>query len=724
VNSKTRLILVGLALAAALFALWPTYQLYRVNAERNALRGNKTALARWDSVNADRYQNAQQGNFLARPIKLGLDLQGGMYITMEIDVPALLYESAQRDAIDPTFEQVIEATRNEARQSDEPVINIFTRNFDKIARPKKTLLNYFDVGNLGKDASDEAIVKQLTKNIEDAVDQAVTVIRQRIDKYGVSEPTIQKVAGRRVVVELPGASDENEVRSLLQTTARLEFKLVKNNADGAKLFKRIDEMLAGKVTTDSTKKDSTGATKGDTTVTAKKDSTKVDTTKNVAKKDSTKVDTTKKVAKNDSTGKADSAGKNVAKNDTSAGDTSDPYKGLSDAEKSKRYMADHPFTTLFVTTLSMGDDETRQPQDVTTIYGGTQFPNGEYNFLVPASNRKKLEALLNRPDVRGMMPEDLIIAFSQAVEGGDPADPRTGFYNMYFLTRDPELTGEVVTNAQPGFDPVSGRAMVTMQMSADGAKRWAAITGKNIKKRVAIVLDSAVYSAPTVQNKITGGNSQITGSKDAKEANLLAVVLKAGALKAPIRIIEERVVGPSLGEDSIRQGINATLGAALLVIVFMLIYYAFGGVVADLAVMFNVLLTLAVLASLKATLTLPGIGGLVLTIGMAVDANILIYERIREELATGKSLKTAVNLGYEKAFAAIIDTHITTFMTGAILYFFGTGPIQGFAVTLMIGIAATLFTAVFVTRTVFYMMLDRGTTAINFGQPRGAAQAA
>jgi preprotein translocase subunit SecD len=681
------------------------------------------ALDRWDSLNGEAL-HANQNHAL----KLGLDLQGGMYITMEVDVPGLLYESAQRDAIDPTFEQVIETTRNEAKLSDEPVIDIFTRNFDKIARPKgKTLLSYFDVGALGKDATDEAIVTKLSRNIDDAVDQAVTVMRQRIDKYGVSEPTIQKVAGRRIVVELPGVKDETEVRNLLQTTARLEFKLVKNNAEGAKLFKRIDELLAGKVSTDSAgaKKDTAGAKKTDTTVAGKKDTAKTPT---VAKKDSTKTkaDSAKapNTARNDSGKKTDTANSpNTAKNDSANGDTTkDPYKGLSDEEKVKHYRADHPFTTMFQTLLSMKEDE--QAQDASTMYAGTQFPDGIYNFYVPASLKKKVEDLLHRSDVKGIFPEDLIVAFSAQPEGQTPGNPNTGFYMMYLLTRDPELTGEYITDAAPGFDPITSKPMVSMQMNAEGADRWAAITGKNIKKRVAIVLDSAVYSAPTVQNKIPNGNSQITGAKDAKDANLLAVVLKAGALKAPVHIIEERVVGPSLGSDSISQGFHAVLGAALLVILFMLIYYAFGGAIADLAVMFNVLLTLSILAALGATLTLPGIGGLVLTIGMAVDANILIYERIREELAQGKSLKTAVNLGYEKAFAAIIDTHITTFMTGAILYFFGTGPIQGFAVTLMIGIAATLFTAVFVTRTVFYVMLDRGTTSINFGQPKLTSQAA
>jgi preprotein translocase subunit SecD len=327
--------------------------------------------------------------------------------------------------------------------------------------------------------------------------------------------------------------------------------------------------------------------------------------------------------------------------------------------------------------------------------------------------------MLRRTDVRAAMPEDVVFALSAEPEYPSEGnkDPDNDVFALYGLTKDAELTGEVITDAAPSFDQ-SGKPMVLMQMNSDGADRWAAITGKNIKKRVAIVLDSAVYSAPVVQNKIPNGSSQITGSKDPKEANLLAVVLKAGALKAPVKIIEERVVGPSLGEDSIREGTMATLIATALVMIFMLVYYRTGGLIADIAVMFNVLITLAVLAKFGAALTLPGIAGLVLTIGMAVDANILIYERMREEFERGRTLSSAIQLGYEKAFAAIIDTHITTFMTGLILFFFGSGPIKGFAVTLMIGLVATLFTAVFVTRTVFAFMVTRGAKSVNIGQPR------
>jgi preprotein translocase subunit SecD len=254
-----------------------------------------------------------------------------------------------------------------------------------------------------------------------------------------------------------------------------------------------------------------------------------------------------------------------------------------------------------------------------------------------------------------------------------------------------------------------------MEMNAEGAADWARITGSNINKRIAIVLDNVVYSAPVVRNKITGGSSQIEGMANIQEAKLLEIVLKAGALPAPLKIIEERSVGPSLGEDSINKGLYSSLFALILVALFMVVYYHFGGAVADIALIFNMLFVLGVMASFKATLTLPGIAGLILTIGMAVDSNVLIYERIREELASGKPMRTSIEIGYKKAFSAIIDSHVTSIITGVILYQFGTGPIQGFALTLLIGLIANLFTSIVITRIIFDILTEKGKTKINFG---------
>ena len=277
------------------------------------------------------------------------------------------------------------------------------------------------------------------------------------------------------------------------------------------------------------------------------------------------------------------------------------------------------------------------------------------------------------------------------------------------------MTGKVVTDANVDVNQENGRPEVNMSMDEDGARVWRRVTKANIKKKVSIVLDSVVYSAPVIQNEIAGGNTQITGIGDMNEANLMKIVLKAGALPAPVKIIQESVVGPSLGADSISKGLNSIIWSFVVVMLFMFMYYMTGGLVADVAVLINLVFTMAVLATFGATLTLPGMAGLVLTVGIAVDANVLIYERIREELALGKSLKMAIDDGYKRAFAPIFDGHLTAFFSGVILYAFGTGTVQGFAVTLMIGIAASLFTAIVITRVIFDLLLEQGGGAINFG---------
>ncbi len=330
--------------------------------------------------------------------------------------------------------------------------------------------------------------------------------------------------------------------------------------------------------------------------------------------------------------------------------------------------------------------------------------NGE--GFVEAKNRDRVIRLLDRPDIRKLLPSDFQFLWSNKTI----TDNRTGdeFYSLYGVKGTPELTGDVVVNAQASVDPEDNRPIVNMEMNSDGAREWARITGANIDKRIAIALDNAVYSAPVVQGKIPGGRSRITGMASANEARLLEIVLKAGALPAPVTIIEQRSVGASLGEDSIRSGLNASLYAFIFTVLFMVVYYSSAGFIADFALLFNILFILGVLAGFRATLTLPGIAGIVLTIGMAVDANVLINERIREELEGGKTLRAAIDAGYSKAFAAIFDSNITTFLTGLVLYQFGTGPVQGFALTLMIGLAASMFSAIIITHVAFNIMTDKG----------------
>jgi SecD/SecF fusion protein len=296
-----------------------------------------------------------------------------------------------------------------------------------------------------------------------------------------------------------------------------------------------------------------------------------------------------------------------------------------------------------------------------------------------------------------------------------PAGKNQSVYQLYFLNGQPELTGKVITDAQADVDQNSGKPEVDMQMDDEGTRVWRRVTHANIGKQVAIVLDSVVYSAPRVNGEIPSGNSQITGIGDMSEANLLKIVLKGGALPAPVSIIQESVIGPSLGADSISKGTSSIIWSLLAVMIFMGFYYIMGGIVADMAVFINLLFTMAVLATFGATLTLPGMAGLVLTVGIAVDANVLIYERIREELSLGKSLKLAMDDGYRRAFPPIFDGHLTAFFSGVILYAFGTGEVQGFAVTLMIGIAASLFTAIVITRVIFDIIMERNPELIKFG---------
>jgi preprotein translocase subunit SecD len=288
------------------------------------------------------------------------------------------------------------------------------------------------------------------------------------------------------------------------------------------------------------------------------------------------------------------------------------------------------------------------------------------------------------------------------------------YFALYALKNPAELTGGVIVNARVNIDPQTSSPLVSMEMNNEGARDWARITGANVNKQIAILMDNAVFSAPVVRTKITGGNSQIEGMGSLEEAKLLEIVLKAGALPAPVEIIQQTSVGPSLGQDSIRQGINASLLAFLLTIAFMVVYYKTGGALADIALLLNLLFTLAVLAGFQGTLTLPGIAGIILTMAVAVDANVLIIERIREESGTGKTPSAAIDTGYKMAFTAIFDANLTTFITGMILYNFGSGPVQGFALTLMIGIIASMFSAIVITRVMSNIMAERGK-AISFG---------
>ncbi|MFN3134162.1 MAG: protein translocase subunit SecD [Candidatus Kryptonium sp.] len=624
-KNRWKIILIIISIVAALWYLYPTYKDINYQKELSSLSGEDSL--KFIQQHIDDIQKVKQ-----KRIKLGLDLQGGMYVALEVDIIKMLDNLAKNK--DETFRQILAEVKREALTSQEPVTSILLRRFQE--RGIRLSRYYGDIRQ-----SDSEIISELEKQAVDAVDRALEVIRNRVDKYGVAEPSIQKQGSNRIVVELPGVKEREEVRQLLQSTAVLEFKLLKPADIAIKVMQTIDNYLAGKGIADTT-----------------------DASQFTEKSDTTKKDTIKTIA-------------SELGADTSA--------GLSEFEKFKK---EHPFFAYVRV-----DEQT-----------GIGF--------VLARDKRMVEYILSRPDIKNLIPPDFEFVWS-----AKPFTARDGnqYYNLLAVKKDPELTGKVITEARATIDPDNNAPIVIMRMNSEGAREWARITGANINKHIAIILDGTAYSWPVVRTKIIGGSSQIEGLDSPEEAKLLEVVLKAGALPAPLEIIEERTVGPSLGEDSIQKGLKAGLLSFVVIVLFMVLYYSTGGFVANLALVLNIAFILAVLAGFNATLTLPGIAGIILTIGVAVDANVLIYERIREELAIGRTLRSAIDEGYSKAFSAIFDANITTFLTGLILYNFGSGPIQGFALTLMIGIIANLFSAVFITKVLYDIVAEKYPGIVKFG---------
>jgi len=622
-NQLSKIILILAAVALSLVFLYPTYQDYEFRKKLSSLAGQDSLL----------YYEQHQDDILSaklKRIKLGLDLQGGMRVVLEVDVIQLLDDLAKNK--DDNFRAIINELRTEAKTTDESVIPLFAAKFQ--ARGIRMSRYY---GNIRD--NDDTILKELSTETEKAVDRAIEIVRNRVDQYHVSEPNIQKQGSRRIIVELPGVKDEEEVRRLLQGTAKLEFLLLRDPSISYKVMQSIDDYLSGKV-------------EGDTSATAKAKTAAEQKPK-------------------------DALEELLGGNEPATADTS----------KEAVFMREHPFFSYVI------------PDQQNTGEG-----------FVEEANRDRVSRLLDRPDVKKLLPADFQFLWSSR------AQPRGNkrYYTLFAVKGQPELTGGVIVDARASVDPEDNRPIVNMEMNSEGSREWARITGANVGKRVAIALDNAVFSAPTVINKIVGGRSRITGLESPNEARLLEIVLRAGSLPAPVTIIEQRSVGPSLGEDSIRSGLSATAFAFILTVIFMVVYYHSAGAMADVALLFNLLFILGVMSGFQATLTLPGIAGIVLTIGVAVDANVLINERVREELAGGKTLRAAIDAGYARAFTAIIDSNVTTFLTGVILYQFGSGPVQGFALTLMIGIVASLFSAIVITRVIFNIMMDKGLSP-NFG---------
>ncbi len=669
-KNRAKIIIILLCIIGAVYALYPTYKSTELKNELDGFSSSSQDSLKkiqWQTANGEDLKNAN-----AKAIKLGLDLRGGIYVTMEVDVLKFIDEQALQK--DDLFQQVLDATEKDEATSEDPVVPLFVKNFNAIAKPKgKSLANYFYFSEAGA-GDDAAIQAALQKGVDEAVDRAIEIIRNRVDQFGLTEPTIQKEGTRRIIIELPGVGDPTQVHQLLQGTAQLEFRTLKDPEIVKHVLDRIDHRLSGDTALARLESLDTGKTDTTKANAAMKDTAKTATVADSTKKDSTATASTAHLSPEDSTQRADSIAE----------------IGMSQDQKYAHYAKTHPFTSI--------------------LMKGASRQNGD--IYVSEADRALIKSILNRPTIKPLFADEMSFMFSRPL----PTEKTNeNVYQVYFLNTQPELTGKSIVQATTDIDPTSGKPEVSMQMDDDGTRVWRRVTHANLHKQVAIVLDSVVYSAPVVQGEIPSGNSQISGIGDMNEANLLKIVLKAGALPAPVKIIQESVVGPSLGADSIQKGTWSIIWSLIVVILFMGFYYVTGGVVADLAVVINLLFTAAVLATFGATLTLPGMAGLVLTVGIAVDANVLIYERIREELSLGKSLKLAMDDGYRRAFAPIFDGHLTAFFSGVILYAFGTGTVQGFAVTLMIGVSASLFTAIIITRVIFDLIMERNPELIKFG---------
>jgi preprotein translocase subunit SecD len=489
------------------------------------------------------------------------------------------------------------------------------------------------------------VISDLQKSGDDAVDRSLEILRNRIDQFGVSEPSISKLGTRRIALELPGVKDPIRARELVGRTALLEFKLMVEADRARDILTRLDAALAARM-----KGEAPAATTD--SIEAKPDTAKL--------------------------ALADSARK-----DTGA-TSADSLFAETQADTTDTSAAAHPLLSLFV--------------------GGTS------DILVEQAKRGKVMRILASKENQRVLPADVEFHWSNktTVSKTDAKE----YSVLYLVKKQSELTGSTIADANStigsGFDPEqSGKPVVQMEFNSEGARVFSRVTGANVGKRLAIVLDSKVYMAPNIKDKISGGSAVITGLDDMAEARDISIVLRAGALPAPVHVVEERTIGPSLGQDSVESGKLSLFLSFLAVTLFMVWYYRMSGGIADIAMILNVFLQLSILAMFQYTLTLPGIAGIILTIGMAVDTNVLIFERIREELRLGKSVRAAVDAGFSRAIVTIIDSHVTTAIAGVVLWIYGTGTIKGFALTLLVGISLNLFAAIFGTRLAYDIWLSR-----------------
>ncbi len=601
-----------------------------------------------------------------REINLGLDLKGGMNVTLEVMVVDVV-KALSNNSKDSIFNLALNSTLKAQENSQEDFVTLFGVEYEKVAiLPNQGLSAIFSTPDLRDKiqfaSSNNEVISVLSLEVEDAIARSFNILRSRIDKFGVTQPNIQRLeTAGRILVELPGIEDPERARKLLQSTAQLEFW---ETYEYGELFPVLEEV-------------------------------------NKYLRDINDIE-------------SDVIDSDIEQSEDIVEQLEEDKSSLTAADEENVLLAELEGDSLLSDSASndLSFEEFAEENPLyALLYPNVNQQTGQINTgpvvgFCAVKDTVALNEYLNDDLIQKFFPIDVKFAYTVK-----PYDIDGKFVQLVALkTRrngEAAMEGSVVTDANQTFGQYASSAEVSMTMNAEGAKLWKRLTAENIDKSIAIVLDEYVYSFPTVQAEITGGRSQITGNFTVEEAKDLANILKSGKLPAPARIIEEAIVGPSLGKEAITSGLTSFIFALILVLIYMVFYYSRAGLVSDIALLTNIFFIFGVLASLGAVLTLPGIAGIVLTIGMSVDANVLIYERIREEIRNGKGLRLAISDGYNSAYSSIIDANVTTLLTGIILYTFGTGPIKGFATTLIIGILTSLFAAIFITRLIISYRLNK-----------------